>query len=66
MDDIRKTELRKLAEKILSGGRQAVEQFSYGDYSEEELNFILQEMDAENAGELDSFMTKLDAKHGAC
>ena len=42
MDEIKQAKLRKLADEILSGGSQAVEQFNYGDYTEEELHFLKQ------------------------
>jgi hypothetical protein len=59
MDEIKQVKLRKLADEILSGGRDAVEQFNYDDYTKEELDFIIQETDERNAWDLDKFMQRL-------
>jgi hypothetical protein len=61
MDEIKQENLKKLANEILSGGKQAVEGFNYAEYTEEELKFLMQEMNKRNTRDLDEFMQKLDA-----
>jgi hypothetical protein len=60
MDESKQVKLRKLAGEILLDGRKVVEQFNYDEYTEEELDFLIREMDARNARDLDKFMQKLD------
>ena len=61
MDEVKQEELRKLAEEILSGGKQAVEGFNFDTYTEEELHFIEREIDKQISRELDEFIQTLDA-----
>jgi hypothetical protein len=60
MDEIKQAELRKTVDEILSGGTQAVEGFSYANYTEEELEFLEREMNESNTKYLEKFMQDLD------
>ena len=61
MDEAEKAALRKMAEEILSGGEQAVEQADLTSYTVEELEFLEQEIDASVTRDLNAFMQELDA-----
>jgi hypothetical protein len=61
MDEIKQAKLRKIADEILLGGKQSVEEFNVDNYAEEELKFLMQEIDERNTKDLDKFMQDLDA-----
>jgi hypothetical protein len=61
MDEIKQAKLKRIADEILLGGKQAVEEFDCDNYTEEELNFLIQEIDEKTTKDLDEFMKNLDA-----
>jgi hypothetical protein len=60
-DEIKQAKLRKMADEILLGGKQSVEEFNYDNRTEEDLKFLMQEIDERNKKDLDKFMQNLDA-----
>ncbi|GHV95160.1 hypothetical protein AGMMS50293_14800 [Spirochaetia bacterium] len=60
MDEIKQAKLRKMADEILLGGKKAVEGFNYDNYTKEELEFLMQEIDERNTQDLDKFMQNLN------
>jgi hypothetical protein len=60
MDEIKKGELLKLIDDIFSGVKEVGVDVNYDDYSEEELNFIDQEMYRLNTIEVNKFTKMLE------
>jgi hypothetical protein len=61
MDEIRKEELRSLAEEILSGGKQAVKNLNFAAYTLEELKFLEQAIDESISQDLNKLIQDLEA-----
>ena len=60
MDEIKQEKLKKLADEILSGAKQVGVDINRNEYTEEELNFIVKEINSRISGELDELMRILE------